>query len=108
MSKKQQLVHLLTEAGEALQADPTAIPWNTYPRPQMKRESFLCLNGEWELSVASVNGMEDKPILVPFCPESRLSGVGIPPADATVMSYHKTFILPEDFDQGRVLLHFGA
>ena len=29
MSKKQQLVHLLTEAGEALQADPTAIPWNT-------------------------------------------------------------------------------
>ena len=109
MSKKnKQLVHLLTEAGEALQADPTAIPWNTYPRPQMKRESFFCLNGEWILSVASVNGMEDKPIRVPFCPESRLSGVELPPADATVMSYEKTFTLPAGFDQGRVLLHFGA
>ena len=109
MSKKnKQLVHLLTEAGEALQKDPTAIPWNTYPRPQMRRDSFYCLNGEWILSVASVNGMEDKPIRVPFCPESRLSGVELPPADATVMSYEKTFTLPAGFDQGRVLLHFGA
>ena len=109
MSKKnKQLVHLLTEAGEALQKDPTAIPWNVYPRPQMKRDSFRCLNGEWMLSVASVKGMKAKPILVPFCPESRLSGVEIPPANVTVMSYYKGFILPEGFDQGRVLLHFGA
>ena len=71
MSKKNQhLVHLLTEAGEALQADPTAIPWNTYPRPQMKRDSFFCLNGEWEVAI------DDEPysIRVPFCPESLLSG----------------------------------
>ena len=52
MSKKnKQLVHLLTEAGEALQADPTAIPWSVYPRPQMKRESFYCLNGEWDFRI---------------------------------------------------------
>lgn len=108
MSKKQQLVHLLTEAGEALLKGPTAIPWNTYPRPQMKRESFFCLNGEWKLSVASMNGMEDKPILVPFCPESRLSGVEIPPADVMVMSYYKAFTLPDGFQKGRVILHFGA
>ena len=108
MSKPKHLVHLLTPEGEALQADPSIIPWNTYPRPQMKRDSFFCLNGEWKLSVASMNGMEDKPILVPFCPESLLSGVGIPPANVTVMSYCKTFTLPEGFDQGRVLLHFGA
>ena len=98
MSKKnKQLVHLLTEAGEALQKDPTVIPWNTYPRPQMKRDSFYCLNGEWILSGASMKGMKSKPILVPFCPESRLSGVEIPPANVTVMSYYKAFIL-----------HFGA
>ena len=108
MGKKNQIIHLLTEAGEALQADPAAIPWNVYPRPRMKRDSFFCLNGEWKLSVASMNGMEDKPILVPFCPESRLSGVGLPPADVTVMSYEKTFTLPEGFRRGRVLLHFGA
>ncbi len=108
MGKKNHLVHLLTEAGEALLSDPRAIPWNAYPRPQMRRDSFLCLNGEWRLSVASANGMEDKPILVPFCPESRLSGVEIPPADVAVMSYDKTFTLPEGFRKGRVLLHFGA
>ena len=47
MSKKDHHVHLLTEAGAALQAAPTAIPWNTYPRPRLRRDSFLCLNGEW-------------------------------------------------------------
>ena len=49
MSKKVKPIHLLTEAGEALQADPNAIPWNTYPRPQLRRDSFLCLNGKWTL-----------------------------------------------------------
>ena len=104
MSKKQQLVPLLTEAGEALQADPTAIPWNTYPRPQMKRDSFLCLNGEWEVAI------DDEPysIRVPFCPESLLSGLCIPPADCITLDYRKTFTLPEGFNKGRVILHFGA
>ena len=105
MSKKQQLVHLLTEAGEALQADPTAIPWNTYPRPQMKRESFFCLNGEWEIAV---NGEAPRAIRVPFCPESLLSGLCMPPTDNVFVEYRKTFTLPEGFNRGRVLLHFGA
>ena len=106
MSKKNQhLVHLLTEAGEALQADPTIIPWNTYPRPQMKRDSFYCLNGEWEYE----NGA-DAPtrIRVPFCPESLLSGLCMPPAAVTAKMYSKTFTLPEGFVRGRVILHFGA
>ena len=105
MSKKQQLVHLLTEAGEALQADPTAIPWSVYPRPQMKRESFFCLNGEWEISI---NDDAPRPIRVPFCPESRLSGLGLPPSDSVLLKYRKSFSLPEGFAKGRVLLHFGA
>ena len=105
MSKKnKQLVHLLTEAGEALQKDPAAIPWNTYPRPQMKRESFFCLNGEWEVAIDD----EPYPIRVPFCPESLLSGLCIPPADCITLDYRKTFTLPEGFNKGRVILHFGA
>ena len=106
MSKKnKQLVHLLTEAGEALQKDPTAIPWNTYPRPQMKRESFFCLNGEWEFE----NGADTPTsIRVPFCPESLLSGLCMPSSSVTVMEYRKTFTLPEGFNKGRVILHFGA
>ena len=106
MSKKnKQLVHLLTEAGEALQADPTAIPWNTYPRPQMKRDSFYCLNGEWQLSI---DDDSPRPIRVPFCPESLLSGLCIPPADCITLDYRRTFTLPEGFNKGRVILHFGA
>ena len=103
--KKQDFIHLLTETGEALRADPTVIPWNTYPRPQMKRESFFCLNGTWEISV---NGGEPQPIRVPFCPESLLSGVCLEPRDVNTLIYRKTFTLPEGFDGGRILLHFGA
>ena len=107
MSKKnKQLVHLLTEAGEALQKDPTAIPWNTYPRPQMKRESFYCLNGEWEIHIGDADAPQS--IRVPFCPESLLSGAGMPPSDLFTADYRRTFILPEGFNKGRVLLHFGA
>ena len=53
------------------------IPWNVYPRPLMKRDSFLCLNGEWDYAISKT---KDKPadfdgkILVPYSPESELSG----------------------------------
>ena len=105
MAKAKRIIHLLTPEGEALQADPHAIPWDVYPRPQMKRDSFLCLNGEWEIAV---NGQAPQAIRIPFCPESLLSGLCIPPSDVVTMDYRKTFTLPEDFSKRRVLLHFGA
>ena len=105
MGKKAQTVHLLTPEGEALQNDPARVPWDTYPRPCMKRDSFLCLNGEWEVSV---NGGIPQPIRVPFCPESLLSGICLKPGDTNTLIYRRTFTLPEDFNKGRVLLHFGA
>ena len=105
MTKSHRLVHLLTPEGEALQSTPSVTPWHTYPRPQMKRDSFLCLNGEWELSV---NGGAWERVLVPFPPESLLSGlcrdVG---ADPTLI-YRRTFPRPVGGEGGRVLLHFGA
>ena len=105
MSKKVKPIHLLTEAGEALQADPTATPWNTYPRPQMRRDSFFCLNGEWKVQV---NGGLPRTILVPFPPESILSGLCLEPRDSITLGYTKAFTLPEGFGGGRVILHFGA
>ena len=105
MSKAKPILHLLTPEGEALQATPSVIPWNVYPRPQMKRDSFLCLNGEWEITV---NGGAPRPIRVPFCPESILSGMCMPPSASVTMDYFKTFTLPEDFNKGRVILHFGG
>ncbi len=105
-TSQHKIRHLLTAEGEALLSkDSGFIPWNTYPRPQMKRDSFFCLNGTWEVSV---NGGEPQPIRIPFCPESRLSGICLEPSEANTLIYRKTFTLPEGFEGGRILLHFGA
>ncbi len=78
-------------------------PWNVYPRPQMRRESYVNLNGAWELSV---NSREDVgSICVPYCPESRLSGVEKQFAPGTSLFYHRHFSPPAG---QRVLLHIGA
>ena len=80
------------------------IPWNEYPRPQLRRDSFFCLNGPWRFAV---NGEDRGSILVPYPPESKLSGASAPePGDQ--LTYEREFTLPEGFRKERVLLHFGA
>ncbi len=86
------------------------IPWNVYPRPQLKRNSFFCLNGEWDFSIES-GGNEpkfDRKILVPFSPETLLSGVCEVPTEGATLCYRRTFSLPKGFKKERVILHFGA
>ena len=92
-----KLNHMLTCEGENL----SKIPWNVYPRPQLKRDSFFCLNGQWDFSF---NDKETK-ILVPFAPESLLSGVMETTEECV---YKREFSLPEDFIKDKVFLHFGA
>jgi beta-galactosidase/beta-glucuronidase len=91
---------LYTKAGREL----VGVPWQRYPRPQLVREDWQCLNGEWEL------GFEGKsmPIRVPFCPESLLSGVETPPKPGTELRLRRVFTVPESWQGRRVLLHFGA
>ncbi|MBQ7689290.1 MAG: glycoside hydrolase family 2 [Clostridia bacterium] len=97
---------LLTRWGRTLNKD---CPLNDYPRPQMARDSFFCLNGEWDYAIckqdAAFTGYQGR-ILVPFSPETILSGVQktVTPADA--LYYRRIF----SFNKGekRVLLHFGA
>ena len=72
--------------------------WQSYPRPQLKRNSYVNLNGTWEL-----NG---KPIQIPFAPQSRLSEYTGEIGDKLV--YTTTFEIPEDFTMPRTILHFGA
>ena len=81
------------------------VPHNYYPRPQMKRDSFFSLNGEWRFGESEEC---DKIITVPFPPESRLSGLNVTPTPGWTVFYKKTFSLPEKFNTGRVILHFGA
>ncbi len=91
---------LLTPQGEALSGQP----WQVYPRPQLERDSFFNLNGSWQLTYGDTT--ED--ILVPFAPESILSGVHKHMGEKPCITYKKQFSLPQDFNKGRIILHFGA
>ena len=85
-------------------------PWNEYPRPSMVRDSFLCLNGEWDYATAKEGDAPEykEKILVPFPPESLLSGIeGLVP-DGHLMHYRREFTIPEGFNKGKIILHFGA
>ena len=96
------LQELTTVRGEAL----SGTPWMVYPRPQMKRDSYVNLNGMWDFSWDDPDRYRS--ILVPFCPESALSGVKAHFAEGSILTYRRRFSLPEGFHRGRVLLHIGA
>jgi len=106
---KRVLRPMLTAWGEKLDRDA---PLPEYPRPQLRRDSFLNLNGRWQYAIRPRKEKQpsafDGEIIVPFSPESLLSGVRrtIMPEDR--LWYRRTFVLPEGFRKDRVLLHFGA
>ena len=94
------------------------IPRPDYPRPQMVRDEWLNLNGVWEFELDPGLSGEDRhlaaggealsrSILVPFAPESELSGLGHRDFMPCVW-YRRAFALPSGWQNGRVLLHFGA
>jgi len=85
-------------------------PLPEYPRPNMVRDSFLSLNGEWEYCINRQQEVTeyDGTIIVPFSPETALSGVQKIVMPEDYLHYKKVFRLPEGFKKDRVLLHFGA
>ena len=82
-----------------------------YPRPQFRRDSYLNLNGLWSYAIVKEEECPDRfdgEILVPFSPESPLSGVGCQLLPDEYLFYRRPFTLPKGFNRGRVLLHFDA
>lgn len=103
----QSFADIYTPEGESL----TGQPWQAYPRPRMKRDSFFNLNGDWEFAASesqTAPAEYDMTIRVPFAPESLLSGVHKQFSENCTLFYRKRFRLPEGFVNHRVLLHFGA
>ena len=96
---------LFTKEGKTLQG----IPWEVYPRPQMTRREWQCLNGWWDLSVLR-NGKSvfEGKIQVPFCAESLLSGAGQHPEKDDVLLYRRILSVPAPWEGKHILLHFGA
>ncbi len=94
-----------------------AVPRPEYPRPEKVRGEWLSLNGEWNFAIDQAESGEekeyfkgegfDKKILVPFAPESPLSGIGNLDFMKAVW-YKRTFRIPESWKGKRVLLHFEA
>ena len=87
------------------------VPLSEYPRPQFKRESYLTLNGKWLLSFSENKNIPDDfeyEILVPFSPETPLSGVGKTLENGEYLIYQKSFNIEENFNRGRIFLNFGA
>jgi hypothetical protein len=95
------------------------IPRPEHPRPDAFRTNWLNLNGEWQFEVDAKNDGEARgitigknlssKIIVPFCPESKLSGIGS--GNETFMKYvwyRKVFEVPDAMKGKRILLHFGG
>ncbi len=88
------------------------MPLKEYPRPQMVRENWVCLNGMYDFAITDggVKWCEDysEQIRVPFAVESCLSGVCKRVSAEDIMWYRKKLTVPESFKGKRILLHFGA
>jgi beta-galactosidase/beta-glucuronidase len=95
-----------------------AAPRAEHPKPQFMRETWMNLNGPWDFAMdAEVVGLSenwqndpgkfDKKIIVPFCMESKLSGIGHTDFVNAVW-YRRTFEMPRDWKDKRVFLHFGG
>lgn len=83
-------------------SEPGVEPRPEYPRPTFRRPEWLNLNGDWEFGTGEVP-VFDRRIVVPFCPESELSGIHQLPGD--VVWYRRHFDAPV---ADCLRLHFGA
>ena len=86
-------------------------PLNEYPRPQFKRDSYINLNGIWKCDFCENETLDSAykyEIVVPFSPETPLSGVNHNLKPEEYLIYKKEFVIPDGFNKGRVFLNFGA
>jgi len=98
---------LISKYGKSITPDNVL---QDYPRPQLQRDSYLNLNGLWDFSFSTNKNCDeyDKKILVPFSPESVLSGVSVTLSPKMFAHYKRTVNLTKDFVKDLVILHFGA
>jgi beta-galactosidase/beta-glucuronidase len=89
-----------------------ANPLSEYPRPQMVRDQWQNLNGQWDYAIIpkgnSCPEKFDGKILVPFAAESALSGVQKKVGDSNELWYSRTFAVSAAWKNKRILLNFGA
>lgn len=92
-------------------------PWQEYPRPQWQRAHYQMLHGEWEYAIVPINGEYEfesqGKIIVPFSPETLLSGVERQLQPNEYLWYQRSLVFEEKEierkgEGWRCLLHFDA
>lgn len=94
------------------------MPRPEHPNPQWERKNWRTLNGEWQFEIDNSESALDKKyyengkelnskIIVPFCPESKLSGVQFTDF-MNAVCYKKKVDISEKELENNVILHFGA
>lgn len=105
-NKNQQM---LTQWSDKLDKE---MPLNDYPRPNLIREGWENLNGQWDYAITPINkgipGSWNGKIVVPFPVESYLSGVQKTVGKDSLLWYKRTFSVNKELVGKKVLLHFGA
>ena len=101
---------LYTVWGEKLNSDEVL---NEYPRPQLKRRNYTILNGYWKYNITNDSVLVkpahyDGKILVPFSPESILSGVNRQLQPDEILWYERPLLIDKKLSDKRLILHFGA
>ena len=111
---------LYTRRGEQMLGPVSEKPWEAHPRPQMRRNSYVNLNGNWLFRVSQDPTVPEKVaddqlpkqypygIKVPFCPESVLSDLKMHINPGSWLFYFYRVKVPADFRKDRILLHIGA
>ena len=88
--KQENFADLYTAEGENI----CGIPWQEYPRPQLKRESFINLNGEWDFFTSENPDFPEnftEKIIVPYPPQSLLSKIHRSIPENEYLFYKKEF-----------------
>lgn len=99
---------LHTEWGSNLDPDKVL---TEYPRPQLRRSNYTILNGYWNYNITKDEAKPlhyDGKILVPFSPESILSGVNRKLMPGEILWYERPLIIDRKLPGKRLILHFGA
>lgn len=116
---EDSLTPLYTPWGEQIKQEEDPQIWQEYPRPQLRRKDYHILNGKWRYLITSDELQPGEPlnsegeILVPFSPESLLSGVGRQLQPNEYLWYERTLSFTENelankASGMRCILHFGA
>ena len=93
------------------------IPRPEHPQPQFERRNWMNLNGVWDFTMqTNVENPDEnwkvippfeRKILVPFAPESSLSGIGYKDFIMGVW-YKRSFKIPDSWRNQRIFIHFGG